>query len=114
MLRPGSIAKPASFSRIRDLVGDEMWRTIVARYVWWESASEADTYPERVVARVMRMADFDDAEKVASLVGDEILRDVLTHAEAGWFDEPSWHYWHYRLGLCSRGAVPPLPTRAIP
>ncbi len=114
MSRAGSIVKPESYSRIRQLIDDETWRIIVTRYVWWESPAEAEGYPERVLARVMRMGDFGDIERVARQVGDETLCDIITHAEAGWFDAPSWHYWHYRLGLCDLGEVPPLPKRAIP
>lgn len=114
MTRTVTKAKPASYSRIRALIDDRTWRSIVASYVWWESPAEAEAYPERVLARVMRLGDFWDIEKVASQVGDEMLRDVVTHAEAGWFDIRSWHYWHYRLGLADIGAVPPLPVRALP
>ena len=114
MPRIVAMAKPASYSRIRALIDDETWQTIVARYVWWESPAEAEAYPERVLARVMRMGDFWDVEKVARQVGDETLRDIVTHAEAGWFDARSWHYWHYRLGLSDIGAVPPLPLRMVP
>jgi hypothetical protein len=109
-----SATKPASYSRIRESIDDQTWRAIVARYVWWESAVEAEAYPERVLARVMSIGDFEDIENVARQLGGDILRDIILHAEAGWFDEGSWHYWHYRLGLCDLGDVPPLPKRAIP
>ncbi len=107
-------ARPASFSCIRERLDDETWHTIVGRYVWWKTPVEAEAYPEGVLARVMRMGTFDDTKKVADQVGDETLRDVVTHAQAGWFNERSWHYWHYRLGLCDVGAVPPLPRRVVP
>ncbi len=106
-------AKPSSFAFIRGRIDDQTWRAIVARYVWWETPEEAAIYPERVIARTMNMGDFDDIERIARLLGDAMLRDVVTHAQAGWFDERSWHYWHYRLGLCDLGAVPPLPRRAL-
>jgi hypothetical protein len=32
-------------------------------------------------------------------------------AEAGWFNDRSWHYWNYRLGLAAVDRVPPLPVR---
>jgi hypothetical protein len=110
MLTP--VSKPASFSRIRALIDDKTWEHIVARYVWWETPAQAESYAERVLARVMRLGDFWDIEKVAEEVGDDTLRDVVVHAEAGWFDVRAWHYWHYRLGLSDIGAVPPLPRRA--
>ena len=28
---------------------------------------------------------------------------MVEHAEAGIFDEHSWHFWHYRLGLADPG-----------
>ncbi len=106
--------RPTSFASIRDRIDEETWRIMVARYVWWESPTEAARYPERVIARVMRMGDFEDMETIARQVGDDTLRDVIMHAEAGWFDEPSWYYWHYRLNLSEIGEVPPLPKRMIP
>jgi len=85
-------ARPQSFKRIRGLLGNARWRAMVARYVWWESAEEAEGYPERVLARVMCRGTFEDMQKAAEAVGDDILRDVLRSAQAGWFDEPAWHY----------------------
>jgi hypothetical protein len=49
------------------------------------------------------------------MVGEDELRRALRDAEAGQFDDRSWHYWHYRLGLAEGDvAPPPLPVRAIP
>ena len=44
---------------------------------------------------------------------EDLVREVLSHAEAGQFDERSWAYWHYRLGLARVGHVPPLPVRGL-
>jgi len=67
--------------------------------------------PERVIAQVMNIGDHSDVQILASQVGDEALREVLAHAEAGQFNERSWAYWHYRLGLSSVDDVPALPVR---
>lgn len=67
--------------------------------------------PERVIAQVMNIGDYADVQSLVSQVGDEVLREVLTHAEAGQFNERSWAYWHYRLGLSSVDNVPALPVR---
>ena len=48
--------------------------------------------PERVIAQVMNIGDYSDVQLLASQVGDEVLRDVLTSAEAGQFNERSWAY----------------------
>lgn len=63
----------------------------------------------------MDIGDYDDVRKLSTQVGDEVLRDVLRHADAGQFRPRSWTYWHYRLGLCAvEDRVPPLPARKLP
>lgn len=88
---------------------------LAPRYIWWKSPEEAVEKPERVIAQIMDIGDFDDMQTMAALVGDDILRDVLIHAEAGQFNPRSWHYWHYRLGLARYGEipVPPMPVRRV-
>jgi hypothetical protein len=84
------------------------------RYIWWESPDLAAEQPQRVVARVMNIGDFDDVLAIAADVGDDYLREVLTHAEVGQFNDRSWHYWHYRLGLATKpGDVPAQPMRKL-
>ena len=82
-----------------------------SKYIWWKTPEEAVVMPERVIAQVMNIGDYSDVQALASQVGDEVLRDVLTHAEAGQFNERSWAYWHYRLGLSSVDHVPAMPVR---
>ena len=67
--------------------------------------------PERVIAQVMNIGDYADVQLLAAQVGDDVLRQVLAHAQAGQFNERSWAYWHYRLGLASVDHVPALPVR---
>ncbi len=69
--------------------------------------------PERVVAQVMNIGDYDDVQILAKQVGDDYLRQVLTHAEVGQFNDRSWAYWHYRLGLADVEQVPPMPVRRL-
>lgn len=83
------------------------------RYIWWKSPEDALEQPRRVIAQVMNLGDHRDVEALARIVGDEVLRDALEHAEAGQFGERAWAYWHYRLGLAEVGRVPPLPTRSF-
>ena len=85
-----------------------------ARYIWWKSPEDALRYPDRIIAQVMNIGDYDDVQALVETFGDEALRDILRHAEAGVFNERSWAYWHYRLGLTPPEApdgVPPLPVR---
>ena len=83
------------------------------KYVWWKTPDEAVAMPERVIAQVMNIGDYADVQKLAHQVGDDVLRDVLTHAQAGQFDPRSWAYWNYRLGLASVDQVPPMPARTF-
>jgi hypothetical protein len=88
-------------------------KRLARKYVWWKTPDEAVSMPERVIAQVMNIGDYGDMQMLANSVGDDVLRKVLSHAEAGQFDERSWAYWHYRLGLAGVDEVPPLPSRRL-
>ena len=82
------------------------------KYIWWEPPAEAVRRPERVIAQVMNLGDFNDARELLGAAGKKALRSTLLNAEPGWFNARSWHYWHYALGLNPPGQpVPPLPSR---
>lgn len=84
---------------------------LAKRYVWWKTPEQALVFPRRVIAQVMDIGDYQDVLAMAAQLGDEQLKDVLAHAEAGQFSPRSWAYWHYRLGLAEVDQVPPVPTR---
>lgn len=86
-------------------------KPLASKYVWWNTPDEALHMPQRVIAQVMNIGDYADVQWLADHVGDQALRDVLRHAEAGQFNERSWAYWHYRLGLVGVDQVPALPAR---
>jgi hypothetical protein len=87
------------------------------RYIWWLPAEEAVRRPRRVIAQVMNLGLPSDAQELVALVGENVLRDVLAHAEPGWFEDgpnptaDRWVEWHRRLEM---GEAPPLPRRKIP
>jgi hypothetical protein len=55
-----------------------------------------------------------DMESLAAAVGDDVLREAISQAEIGEFDERQLHYWHIRLGLCGRDKEPPtMPVRRV-
>ena len=91
----------------------EALRPYARKYLWWLTPEEALARPERIIAQVMNLGDYADVQALAALVGDEVLRDVLRQASAGQFNERSWAYWHYRLGLAEPDQVHPLPKRAF-
>ena len=86
-------------------------KRLAGKYVWWKTPDEAVAMPERVIAQVMNLGDYADAHELAELLGDAALINVLSHAQGGQFNERSWAYWHYRLGMASLNHIPPLPTR---
>lgn len=86
---------------------------LAVKYVWWKAPGEAALMPERVIAQTMNMGDYDDLLALSEQLGDDRLRRVLRHAEIGQFNERSWAYWHYRLGMAKPGALPPLPKRRL-
>jgi len=92
-------------------INQELLKPFASKYIWWKTPEEAVAIPGRVIAQVMNIGDYADVQALVAQVGDAVLRDVLAHAEAGQFNERSWAYWHYRLGLSSVDHVPPLPAR---
>ena len=86
-------------------------QAMAKKYIWWQTPSEAATWPERVIAQVINIGDFDDAKFLIENMGSGALIKALKSAQAGWFNERSWHYWHYRLQLCKLEEVPALPVR---
>ena len=93
------------------LIDQTALKPLAAKYIWWKTPEEALAMPERVIAQVMNIGDYADVQTLAHQVGDDVLREVVTHAQAGQFDQRSWVYWNYRLGLASLDHVPPLPSR---
>ena len=94
-------------------VSQESLKRFACKYIWWKTPEEAVAMPGRVIAQVMNIGDYPDVQALVAQVGDEVLRDVLMHAEAGQFNARSWAYWHYRLGLSSVDHVPALPVRTF-
>lgn len=92
-------------------IDQEALKPFASKYIWWKTPNEAVVMPERVIAQVMNIGDYTDVQALVAQVGDEVLRSVLRHAEAGQFNERSWAYWHYRLGLARVDCVPALPVR---
>lgn len=92
----------------------QVLKEMAYRYIWWMNAADALERPERIVAQVMELGDWEDLQIVVHSLGDDYLRRVIAQAEPGQFNERSWHYWHYRLHLAELGTVPPLPMRAFP
>lgn len=94
-------------------VDGEFLKPYARKYVWWKTPDDAIATPQRVIAQVMTIGNFEDVQALVAGVGEEVLREVLMTAEAGQFNERSWAYWHYRLGLATscRDYIPPLPTR---
>lgn len=91
---------------------DSLLLANAAKYIWWEPPAEAVQRPQRVIAQVMNLGDFDDVRKLLGVAGEKALRSALQDAEPGWFNIRSWHYWHFALGMTKYNqSVPPMPSR---
>ena len=95
-------------------ISQESLKPLASKYIWWKTPEEAVAMPERVIAQVMNIGDYEDVLELIEQIGEDRLRHVLSHAEIGQFNERSWAYWHYRLGLAQpEQAVPALPKRRL-
>ncbi len=87
---------------------------LAGKYVWWKTPADAAARPERVIAQVMNIGEYSDIQLVAESVGNDALKEILTHAEIGQFSPKSWTYWHYRLGVVPPNEkAPQMPTRNL-
>ncbi|MCK7576883.1 MAG: hypothetical protein MZV65_14095 [Chromatiales bacterium] len=59
----------------------------------------------------MNIGDYEDVLELVEQIGGRRLRRVLTHAEIGQFNERSWTYAHYRLGLARPDQTVPAPPK---
>lgn len=87
--------------------------TFAKKYIWWKTPEEAIQNPERVIAQVMNIGDYDDVQYLVEKVDEATLKNVLMNSEIGQFNERSWHYWCYRLDLASLDNMPPMPKRKL-
>lgn len=92
----------------------ELLMDLARKYIWWKTPADAVAMPERIMAQVMDIGDYLDVQALANQVGEDALREVLVHAQAGQFNERSWAYWNYRLGLGSVDYLAPMPVRSLP
>ena len=91
----------------------EILKRLAGKYIWWKTPEEAMKTPDRIVAQVMDLGDYDDVLVLIEVFGEDHLRGVLRNAEIGQFSPKSWAYWHYRLGLAIAGEVPEMPQRRV-
>jgi hypothetical protein len=102
----------ASLTQALNPTERQLLEQLAARYIWWKAPADAVRYPQRVAAQVMNIGDYDDVQRLAHTLTFDGLRAVLRSAEAGQFNDRSWHYWHYRLGLAKVPQdVPHMPMR---
>jgi hypothetical protein len=92
----------------------QVLRDLGTKYVWWKDPDDALQFPDRIVAQLMELGDFEDVGLVQHHFGEECFRRVIQAAEPGQFSPRSWAYWHYRLKLIRPEELPPaLPTRQV-
>lgn len=96
-----------------DSINPQFLRQMAKKYIWWKTPDDAIVIPAHVVVQMMNIGDFDDVQLLTELVGEPYLREILKKAEAGQFNERSWSYWHYRLGLAASSHVPAFPVRKL-
>lgn len=72
-----------------DQTGRDSLMRLAVKYIWWTTPELAIAKPDRVIAQVMEMGDYSDVQTLTDQFDNEILRDILLHAEIGQFSERS-------------------------
>lgn len=81
--------------------------------IWWYKEEECLSWPERLIAQIMKIGSLDDMQMLQKNFSKEQLGYVLHHAEIGWLDELSWVYWHKMVFDMTDEQIPPMPVRKI-
>jgi hypothetical protein len=55
---------------------EDLLKRYAAKYMWWKPAEEAMQLPERIIAQVMNIGDYEDAQTLADIMGEDRLRQV--------------------------------------
>ena len=84
---------------------------LAAKYIWWKSPQVSIGRPERVIAQVMDIGDYEDVLELVAVMGEPALKQALKTAGPGQLSPRSWNYWHLKLGLAEQGSAPPVPIR---
>jgi len=89
---------------------------LAPKYYWWKD--EAPPTSRRIIAQIMNVGTLEDVLRAEKSFGRDLFRDVIKHAEPGWFSPRSWAFWNIRLGLADavmklRMDILPAPQRAL-
>ena len=80
------------------------------RVIWFEEPDQAIADAVRFVAYAMTYGCHEDMAVIRQHLSEEDLREALSQAPPGIFDNRSWAYWNLKLG---RYPTPPLPQRDL-
>ena len=67
----------------------EKLKLLAEKYIWWKPVEDALKMPERVIAQVMNIGDYEDVQALLEEVGEEVFRSVLLNAEADFLHLPA-------------------------
>lgn len=86
---------------------------LAKKHLWWPAPKGVTGHsPDRIIAQVMDKGNYTEYRLLERAFGVDRIKEIIRHAQPGWFNEKSWYFWHYRLNLCELGKVPPLPARS--
>lgn len=88
-------------------------RPMAEKYIWWKTPEQALDNPHKIIAQVMNIGEYTDAQALINKIGANTLINVLKQAQVGEFSPKSWAYWHYRLGLSRLEDLPKMPVREM-
>lgn len=92
----------------------QLLNTLAQRYIWWASPEESLKTPERIILQVMDIGTFEDGRAMMDAMPKQELRNALKSARRGQMSNPSWAYWHYKLGHPADAPLPQIPeTRSF-
>jgi hypothetical protein len=71
-------------------INQDSLKPFAKKYTWWKTPDEAVLSPELVIAQVMDIGDYSGVQVLVAQFGDDVLKQVLAHVQAGQFSESAF------------------------
>ncbi len=94
-----------------DIIPADFLKELERRFFWWQSIGNAPRGSDRIVAQAMSLGSFDDVRWLETVIGPNLLAQLMLHAEPGWISDRSWEFWRGRLTLATGLPIPETPPR---
>jgi hypothetical protein len=92
--------------RIKIALPPDFGKELEKKFFWWEPVGTQPRSNARILAQAMDQGSFADIRHLETVLGPDLLADVMLNAEPGWLSDRSWEFWRGRLALATSRTIP--------